>query len=182
MPVAGETIVGGAAVYQTFHFSFEKRSLLFVVNYAVVGAQIAQFFKKQVGVVGREHRAVAEIVLFGLVVERVNLPRHENKHFVLSERKLVHADFNFAVAIYIVNKLDGLVKMFVTVTLVALVKSKSISEKFVQHIFLRVAIFFNEKTIICKAVLITAISFNEKAKTLNKKIARSCIIIMIQSC
>ena len=73
-------------------------------------------------------------------------------------------------------------KMFVTTAFVALVKSKSISEKFVQHIFLRVAIIFNERAIICKAALITAISFNEKAKTLNKKFACSCIIIMIQSC
>ena len=182
MSVAGELVVCGAAVYQTFHFSFKKRGFTLVVNYAVVGTLIAQFFKKQVGIVGREHRAVAEIVLFGFVVERVNFPRHENKHFVLPERKLVHADFDFAVAVYVVNEFDGLVKMLVTVTLVALVKSKSISEEFVQHIFLRVAIFFNERAIFCKAILITAISFNKKAKTLNKKIARSCIIIIIQSC
>lgn len=53
MPVAGKTIVGGAAVYKTFHFSFEKRGFTLVVNYAVVGAQIAYFFQKQIGVVGR---------------------------------------------------------------------------------------------------------------------------------
>ena len=142
MPVAGEAVVGGATVYQTFHFSFEKSGFTLVVNYAVVGAQIAYFFQKQIGVVGRQNRAIAEVVLFRLGMQCVNLPRHENKNFVLSEHKTLHVYFYHTIAIYIVNKLDGLVKMFITFALVALVKSKGVSEKFIPHIFLRVTIFF----------------------------------------
>lgn len=179
MSVAGESVVGGATVYKTLHFLFEKRGFAFVADNAVVGAKIAQFFEKQIGVVGREHRAVAEVVLFGFEVERVNFPRHNDKNLVPSERKLFHTDFDFAIAIYVVYEFDGLVKMLVTVTLVAFVQSERVAEKFVKHYFLPVATFFNDMVIFCKVILITAISFNEKVKTLNKKPARSCIIIMM---
>ena len=93
MSVAGELVVGGAAVYQTFHFSFKKRGFTLVVNYAVVGAQIAYFFQKNIGVVGRQNRGVAEVVFFRFGVQRVNLPWHKHKHFVLSEHNTLHVYF-----------------------------------------------------------------------------------------